>query len=641
MDGERWDSWLERSIVALVGAALGVGILAFGGVRVAEFLWVQGLVLAALVVWGVRLATVRSHRVLWPPVAWGVVLAVGWAAWRTHEAELAYTAWGEWMRIATYAALFFVVLNNLHGQDTAQGIAWGLIVLASLLCFYGAWQFAMSDNTVWGLGRSPNFIRRAGGSYANPNHFAALLELLIPVGVATVLVGRVKPLARILLGYCVLVLLVGVALSFSRGGWLGLAVGLLVVILPLVSNRDYRWPAAICLAILLVGGSVLVFKNPFMRERLQQSHDLNPEARNSRPHIWRAAWGMWQDHRVYGVGPAHFSERFKQYRTWQAHGEPERAHNDYLDALADWGAAGVAVAVVPWVLLGYGVLRTLRQVRRDPGDIEVKRSSRYAFVLGATGGLLALLVHSVVDFNLHIPGNALVVVAWMALLAGYSRYATDDWWLSSRRPWKFAVLLLVGLPLAGVLGYDLKRRWPETQHFQRALHAPAASDLQLAELKAAWDIDPRNPWTAYHLGEAHRLRSFTGVKGYEQDAREALVWFDRAAALNPYQPAFRSRAGMCYAWLGEHEPAAAKFRAAHEIDPQGRITSFYLGWHAFQVGDLVAAREWFTKAVTQGWPQYQPALDYLRIVNERLAAGAGTGATPSPPTPPTTLPGKP
>ncbi|MCC6233329.1 MAG: O-antigen ligase family protein [Verrucomicrobiales bacterium] len=630
MDGERWDTWLERTIVTLIGAALAMGILAFGGVRVGDFLVVQALVGASAVVWMVRLATVRSHRVLWPPVAWGVVLAVGWAAWRTWEAELPYTAWGEWMRIVTYAALFFVVLNNLHSQDTTQGLAWGLIGLATLLCFYGAWQFASGDNTVWGLGRGPDFGRRASGSYANPNHFAGLLELLVPVGLAAVLAGRVKALGRVLLGYAVLVMLAGLVLSFSRGGWLAMAVGVAFVTWPLVRNRDYRWPAVICLVVLLAGASFLVLKNPFMRSRIEGSHDLNPEARNSRPHVWRAAWAMWQDHRTLGVGPAHFAERFKQYRTWRANGEPERAHNDYLDALADWGAAGTAVAALTWLLLGYGVVRTLRQVRRDPGDIEVKRSSRYAFVLGASAGLVALLVHAFVDFNFHIPGNALVVVTWMALLAGYGRYATDDWWLSSRRPWRFVVLLLVALPLVVLIGADLQRRWPETRLLNRAKVEPAASEAQLATLNAAWAKDSRNPWTAYQIGEVYRLRSFTGVKGYEAMAREALTWFDRAAALNPYQPAFRFRAGMCLDWLGEGERAGEKFREAHRVDPEGRITSFYLGWHELQRGDLVAARDWFTRSVTQGWPQYQPSLDYLRIVNERIAAaGAALPVKPS------------
>ena len=48
-----------------------------------------------------------------------------------------------------------------------------------------------------------------------------------------------------------------------------------------------------------------------------------------------------------------------------------------------------------------------------------------------------------------------------------------------------------------------------------------------------------------------------------------------------------------------------------ELDPEGRITSFYMGWHQLQLGNLPAAREWFVKSVSQGWPPYQPAVDAL------------------------------
>jgi tetratricopeptide (TPR) repeat protein len=363
--------------------------------------------------------------------------------------------------------------------------------------------------------------------------------------------------------------------------------------------------------LMLAAGAVFV-RTPVMQQRLENSHDLNPMSRNSRPNIWRAAVGMWRDHPWFGVGPAHFSVRFKKYRTHWAHGEPNRAHNDYLNTLSDWGVAGTTVIAIPWVLLGYGAARTLRQVRRDPGDLEAKRSRRYAFVLGGAGGLVALMVHSFFDFNFHIPANAMVAVTWMALLTGYSRYATDNWWVSSTRPWRPAVIVLIALPLLAAIGWDLSRRGRETLHLERARRALAFSDAQVAAFKAAWEIVPRNAVTAEYLGEILRRRSFEGLAGHEAMAREALEWFRIAARIDPFNPVYRFNAGMCLDWLEEYDRADREFNAALELDPEGRITSFHMGWHQLQLGNLAAAREWFVKSVSQGWPPYQPAVDALR-----------------------------
>jgi O-antigen ligase len=509
-------------------------------------------------------------------------------------------------------------------------LTWFIIALATVLCFYGAWQFTSARNTVWGLDRADiDYTHRASGAYVNPNHFAGLLGMLLPVAISMAIASRMKALGRVLLIYTILVMLAGLALTHSRGGWLASGFGMTCVLIALARNADYRRPALITLAILGLAAVAVTFRSEIMKGRLAMSHDLDPQARNSRPNIWRPTIAMWKDHQVWGVGPAHFNERFRQYRTHWAHGEPDRAHNDYLNTLADWGTAGTAVVAVPWLLLAYGVGRTLRQVRRDPGSIEVKRSGRYAFVLGASSGLAALLTHSLTDFNFHIPGNALVAVTWIALLAGYSRYATDNWWVSSKLPWRFLVSLLA-LALAAALGWDFLIRGRAQLHIVRAAHQAPASDAQLTEFEAAWKADPRNPWTAYEIGELQRLRSFTGTVGYEKRAREAIEWFDRAALLNPYHPAFPIRAGMCLDWLGQLDDGGKRFQHALKLDPQGYVTSCFLGWHELQKGDEAAARAWFIKSTEQAWPIYEPAMNYLRLLENRARARVNLPPLPDP-----------
>lgn len=621
MDVERWDDWLERAILGLVAAALGFAVLAFGGVRIQEFLIVEGLVGASAVLWLIRIWTVRSHRLLWPPVCWAVLVFAGWAVWRAWEAEIAYVAWGELLRILTYTTLFFVAVNNLHRQSTAQGLTWFIIGLATLLCFYGAWQFASSSNTVWGHDRGEGYSHRASGSYVCPNHFAGLVEMLIPIAIAIVVAGRIKPVGRILLGYAALAMLAGLALTLSRGGWIAGGVGVLLVLIALARHRDYRWASLTCIVLLLVTGATVATKTRSLQKRLAAADDLNPHARNTRPMIWSATTKMWRDHPWLGVGPAHFAERFKQYRTHWVDAEPERAHNDYLDGLADWGLAGAGIVGTTWLLFAVGGLRTLRQVRRDPGNIETKRSSRYTFVLGALCGLAALLVHSFTDFNLHIPANAMVAVTLLALITGYSRYATDDFWASSKTPWR-PLISIMALALASTLAWDVWHRGRETSHFLTGRRARDGSNEQIDAFLAAWKVEPRNAITALYLGEAYRVRAWAGADGYPKLAEEALGWFQRAAVLNPYNPIPHFRSGMCLDWIGKHDEAVPYYDAALKVDPQGRITSFHVGWHHLQSGDPGKAREWFLRSIDQGYPPYGPAETYLRLIDRDRAPSA-------------------
>jgi hypothetical protein len=173
MDLDRWDAWLERVILGLVAGALGFAVLAFGGVRLGEFLVVEALVAVAAIVWLVRVGMIRSHRLLWPPVSWGVLAFAAWAVWRSLEADLPYVAWGT----APYSDLHdsvFVVVNNLHRQDTAHGLTWFLVGLATLLAFMAPGSSPPRATASVGSTAAAGVPRQR--IHVCPNHFAGLLE---------------------------------------------------------------------------------------------------------------------------------------------------------------------------------------------------------------------------------------------------------------------------------------------------------------------------------------------------------------------------------------------------------------------------------------------------------------------------------
>ena len=154
---------------------------------------------------------------------------------------------------------------------------------------------------------------------------------------------------------------------------------------------------------------------------------------------------MWQDHFWWGTGPAHYNYRFPAYRPERVQLQPDRAHNDYLNLLADWGTTGGLITLTGMAVFGAGLWQTRRHVRRVEKEFKSGHSNRLAFYLGALAGLFALAVHSAVDFNLHIPANAILGVTLLALLSSNLRFATEKFWCNLRLPLKiFATLAILG-----------------------------------------------------------------------------------------------------------------------------------------------------------------------------------------------------
>jgi O-antigen ligase len=619
MNREVASEWCERGIAGLVLAMLVFAALATGAVRTLEFLIVQGLAVGVLLLWLVRLWLAGRPRLFWPPISWAVLGFTVYAVGRYATADIERVARQEFLRVLVYAGVFFAVLNNLQRPETLKRSVRVLVFLAMGISAYAVYQYLTKDNRVW------HFINpyesRGSGTFINPNHLAGFLELLIPVGLAHIVMGRNrKPVLTILMGYALLVMGAGLAVSFSRGGWIATALALVVLFGVLVFQRRFRWPAVAALTILLLLGGWFFSQNLMSKYRLARvfsGGELNTE---SRTELLRPALEMWRENVWFGVGPAHYDYRFRQYRPAVVQGRPDRVHNDYVNTLADWGVVGTVLVLAAWGLAGAGVVRTWRGLAGgDNGS--VAGSDRLAFVLGASCALLAILVHSLTDYNMHIPANALLVVVWLAWLSSQLRYTSNRAWITS----PFLVRGVTSLTLLAGLGYLL---WQgqvgarEYRWLERARGADRNSPEYLEALQEAFRVDPMNFDTAYDLGEAHRLRSWRGEVDYQAEAELALEWFGRSLRLNPHDPYAALRYGMCLDWLGRSGEAEAYYNRADALDPRGAYTAAHLGWHFVHVRNLPAAQAWFERSKRLQWNDNEMSDRYLDLVRGQLLEAA-------------------
>jgi O-antigen ligase len=633
MKREALDRWCERGILVLVLAILVFTPLAFGGepqpavgswadlLAGNPFIISEFLAVAVGALWLCRIWLDPGQRFLWPPVCWAVLAFAIYAVIRYLTADIEYVARQEMIRILVYALLFFAILNNLHRQEAMQVVSLTLIFLAMAISLFAIFQFLSGSDRVWHLHGS--YTRRGTGTYISPNHLGGFLEMILPLGLAYTLASRVKPVVRVLLGYASLVILAGICVTLSRGTWVSTAAALSLFFAVLLFHRSHRLPALVLLVLLAGIGFYSLQQNQFLQSRLKQIVEQKAAGAEGRTELWPSAIRMWREHVWWGVGPSHFDYRFRQYRPEAIQLRPDRAHNDYLNTLTDWGVAGVVLVASAWVLLGLGVLKTWRFVRSTPRDLgEKKNSNKFAFVLGASAGLAAILVHSAVDFNMHIPANALVAVALMALLASHLRFATERYWLGLGAPFKALASLVV---LAGLvyLGWQGGRQAMETVWLQRASLADFQSPAQVAAFKRAFAAEPRNAETALAIGEALRTQSGDGAANYRELAAEAMTWFERSLALNRYDPRPYLGYGGCLDWLDRKSESGPWFSRAEELDPNGYFTVAKIGMHYVDLEDYAAARPWFERSLSLLKKEdNEIAQNYLEISQRRLLEGA-------------------
>lgn len=130
---------------------------------------------------------------------------------------------------------------------------------------------------------------------------------------------------------------------------------------------------------------------------------------NGRRIAWIGTCNMIADHKFTGTGPSTFSVMFTQYQpAGSASARFYYAHNDYLQYIAELGLPIIIFMVWICYTIFFCGMQKLKSYSRQKRGI----------TLGALTGIVALLIHSFVDFNLHIPSNALLFIMLVALVMG-------------------------------------------------------------------------------------------------------------------------------------------------------------------------------------------------------------------------------
>ena len=614
--GSAFDKLLERVVGGLLLFTMAWLTFWFAGVNPSEAVVGYAAIGLAAVVWVVRTWAEPSHRFLLPPVTWAVVAFFLYAAWRCHSAPVPYWALQEVFLIAVCVLAFFISLHNLHRQETAGWVVNGLLVTGLMVAAYAILQCVQNSQKVLWATQPAVYYKRFGGTFVNPNHLAAFLTLLVPLALSQALLGRGGAVQRIVAGYAALMMLGGIAVTMSRGGWLGAGAAVATFSLWLLRRPQYRIPMAALMAVLCLGTVTFLVQSEKARARIDALTDSGKKDSGLfRAWIWKPALRMWSDHRLQGVGPGQFDTRFPAYRTPTTPLSPQHVHNEYLELLVEYGTVGAGIAGLGLAAFGYGLYRTSRHVARGSSDLGLKQSNRTAFFAGGVAGLVGLGVHCFFDFNLHIPAVAIAASVLAGILVSNTRFATERFWIRASLPMRLASTGAVAAMLFWMvpLGWTAAR---EDRHLQRAQAHPLVDDGFFGELGKAAALAPGNPATARWYGEEKRRLSWQGLPGWEAQAKEALQWYGQAARLDPFNARTRVSIGLCHQWLDDLKSASEDFETALKLGPNDVPVLNAMAWHLIVRGDLPRARSMVEQSLAiNPWDNWE-----ARSYAERLKA---------------------
>ncbi len=411
--------------VLLVVVAIPFGSLGQVRVGVMNVGVTEALVALVLAAWLMRLVAGRALNVKWPPLTWPMVLLLVVLGMSSVGSESLQHSAKELVKWIEVLALYVLVANEMTGRwkKTLMVFFLGTGALAAV---HGIYQFLfqIGPEEFVLFGR----FMRASGTFEQPNPYAGYLGLTLPLATGLVIAGIVPVRKRISSRWLVLaggagtLMVLAVAMSWSRGAWLGLAaaIGVMLVAVAARSGRNAMLGVTflVVLAYLIAAGGFSLLPPSIVQRfsdftpylgvvdvRGVEITDANFAVLERMAH-WQSAIGMWTENPWLGVGIGNYEVLYPNYALPLWPSALGHAHNYYLNIGAEAGLVGLVSYLILW---GAALVQSWRAARRGS-------NLAWGVALGVLGVIVHLSVHSFFD-NLYVHSMYLQVAIMLGMIA--------------------------------------------------------------------------------------------------------------------------------------------------------------------------------------------------------------------------------
>ena len=400
------------ALLMSAGAVLLLGPLAFGAVEPWSIFALEGGAVAVLSLWAFRQWNSREINLLEQPIyrpmaAFFALLLLQWVVTTAYR-QVTYS---HLLLYAAYGMLAFVVTQTLRRSSQFEMLAKLFTGYGALLASFAILQGMAPNGKIYWL-----LTAEQGGSiygpYVNRNHYAGLMEMLLPFPMVLAATQFTNGSRKIVVAGIAALMAASIFLSGSRGGMIAFAAQIVVLAILLVGKRDGSWKQPLMLGMFLA--LVVIFLvwlggNEVTRRLISIHSEAREEINGGvRLSIDRDCLRMFIKRPILGWGVGTFPIVYPEFRSFYTTFFVNQAHNDYLQLLVETGLAGFSIAI--WFLVV--------MFRQASGKLKNwTETASGALTVSALLGCLGILVHSFLDFNLQIPANAALFYVLCALAA--------------------------------------------------------------------------------------------------------------------------------------------------------------------------------------------------------------------------------
>ncbi|MYM65136.1 O-antigen ligase family protein [Pseudomaricurvus sp. HS19] len=352
---------------------------------------------------------------------------------RPFDAQLETGSWAPvsvdtqttWMHARTtlaFTALAFLTLALIRTPGRLRALALALLISGTLQAVYGS-LMTLSGSEYGFFIKKQHYLGNATGTFVNRNHLANYLILCIAAGTGLLLSDLYQRSAKswqesgrrlldTLLGSKVRVrialamMVIALVLTRSRMGNTAFFFSLLATgfIWLWLTRRITR--GSIILLISLVVIDSLIVGAWFGFDKVAERLEGTAFTKETRDEVNRDTWTLIKDQPLLGSGAGTYFEVFPRYRQQDIPIYYDHAHNDYFQFVVEHGVLG-CLPLLAFILLS---------VRQAIATMRQRKTLQFqAMAFAPVMVVIALLLHSTVDFSLQIPANAATVVVLMTL----------------------------------------------------------------------------------------------------------------------------------------------------------------------------------------------------------------------------------
>jgi len=350
--------------------------------------------------WAVRFWIKREASILLSPLLPPLLglLAVAGGQWLFHLSAVPYATRTELQLLLADILVLFLASQAFRELADWKAFVWFCMTFAFLVCIFGILQHLTFNGKLYWF-REMSYGGIPFGPYVNRNHFAAFAELTTPLALVPLVLGKVRRERLFIVCVFAVVQVGALLLSASRGGIISFACQIVFLVVILLVRRERSRAIAIGAAVLAVALALVSWLGVRqILDRFSALHSLEASD-DKRVAMALGTWHIFLDHPIWGTGLGTIQSVYPAYETLYDSKAVNHSHNDYLEALAETGVLGGLCCAF---FLATLVLEFRRRVLEAPSSFVV--SLHWAAIIACCG----FLVHSLVDFNLHIPANALL-----------------------------------------------------------------------------------------------------------------------------------------------------------------------------------------------------------------------------------------